>query len=236
VPIGTVDGGMIGVLDAALERNAAWVDRTASCSTIRAMESGQLMSLVLAALWGYLCGSVPFGLILTRLFGLGDIRQIGSGNIGATNVLRTGRKGIAAATLILDAAKGTLAVLVAGALGGDAAAAIAGLAAFLGHVAPLWLGFRGGKGVATFIGVLLGLSWPAGLVFAGVWLGMAALFRISSLSALTAAVLATGTAAMLAPAPAAIAVLIMATAIFFTHRANIERLRHGTEPRIRLSA
>jgi glycerol-3-phosphate acyltransferase PlsY len=107
------------------------------------MESGQAM-LVLAALWGYLCGSVPFGLILTRLFGLGDIRQIGSGNIGATNVLRTGRKGIAAATLILDAAKGTLAVLVAGALGGDVAAAIAGPAAFLGHVAPVWLRFRGG--------------------------------------------------------------------------------------------
>jgi glycerol-3-phosphate acyltransferase PlsY len=200
------------------------------------MESGQLMSLVLAALWGYLCGSVPFGLILTRLFGLGDIRQIGSGNIGATNVLRTGRKGIAAATLILDAAKGTLAVLVAGALGGDVAAAIAGPAAFLGHVAPVWLRFRGGKGVATFLGVLFGLSWPAGLAFAATWLGMAAAFRISSLSALTAAVLATAVAAMLAPAPAAVSVLIMATAIFFTHRANIERLWRGTEPRIRLSA
>jgi acyl phosphate:glycerol-3-phosphate acyltransferase len=186
--------------------------------------------------WGYLCGSVPFGLILTRLFGLGDIRQIGSGNIGATNVLRTGRKGIAAATLILDAAKGTLAVLVAGALGGDVAAAIAGPAAFLGHVAPVWLRFRGGKGVATFLGVLFGLSWPAGLAFAATWLGMAAAFRISSLSALTAAVLATAVAAMLAPAPAAVSVLIMATAIFFTHRANIERLWRGTEPRIRLSA
>ena len=194
------------------------------------------MSLVLAALWGYLCGSVPFGLILTRLFGLGDIRKIGSGNIGATNVLRTGHKGVAAATLILDAAKGTLAVLVARALGGDVGAAVAGLAAFLGHIAPLWLGFRGGKGVATFLGVLLGLSWPAGLAFAAGWLGMAAAFRISSLSALTAAVLAVGVAAMLAPAPGAIAVLIMATAIFFTHRTNIERLWRGTEPRIRLSA
>jgi glycerol-3-phosphate acyltransferase PlsY len=199
------------------------------------MESGQAM-LAVAAVWGYLCGSVPFGLILTRLFGLGDIRQIGSGNIGATNVLRTGRKGIAAATLILDAAKGTLAVLVAGALGGDVAAAIAGPAAFLGHVAPVWLRFRGGKGVATFLGVLFGLSWPAGLAFAATWLGMAAAFRISSLSALTAAVLATAVAAMLAPAPAAVSVLIMATAIFFTHRANIERLWRGTEPRIRLSA
>jgi acyl phosphate:glycerol-3-phosphate acyltransferase len=199
------------------------------------MESGQAM-LVVAALWGYLCGSVPFGLILTRLFGLGDIRQIGSGNIGATNVLRTGRKGIAAATLILDAAKGTLAVLVAGALGGDVAAAIAGPAAFLGHVAPVWLRFRGGKGVATFLGVLFGLNWPAGLAFAATWLGMAAAFRISSLSALTAAVLATAVAAMLAPSPAAVSVLIMAAAIFFTHRANIERLWRGTEPRIRLSA
>jgi glycerol-3-phosphate acyltransferase PlsY len=200
------------------------------------MESGQLMNLVLAALWGYLCGSVPFGLILTRLFGLGDIRRIGSGNIGATNVLRTGHKGIAAATLILDAAKGTLAVLVAQALGGDVAAATAGLAAFLGHVAPLWLGFRGGKGVATFLGVLLGLSWPAALAFAGSWLAMAALFRISSLSALLAATLASAVAIMLSPAPAGIAVLIMTTAIFFTHRANIERLWRGTEPRIRLSA
>ena len=220
MPNGTVDSGKIGETGA----------------TIRAMESGQLMSLALAAVWGYLCGSVPFGLILTRLFGLGDIRKVGSGNIGATNVLRTGHKGIAAATLILDAAKGTLAVLVARAIGGDGAAAIAGLGAFLGHVAPLWLGFRGGKGVATFIGVLLGLSWPAGLVFAASWLAMAALFRISSLSALTAAVLATGVATVLAPAPVAIAVLTMATAIFFTHRANIERLWRGTEPRIRLSA
>jgi acyl phosphate:glycerol-3-phosphate acyltransferase len=203
---------------------------------IHCMGSGQMTSLVLAALWGYLCGSVPFGLLLTRLLGLGDIRKIGSGNIGATNVLRTGRKGVAAATLILDAAKGTLAVLVAGALGGHVAAAIAGLAAFLGHIAPVWLNFRGGKGVATFLGVLLGLSWLAGLVFAAVWLVMAAAFRISSLSALTAAVLATGVAALLAPAPASIAVLIMATAIFFTHRANIERLWRGTEPRIRLSA
>jgi acyl phosphate:glycerol-3-phosphate acyltransferase len=200
------------------------------------MESGQLMSLVLAALWGYLCGSVPFGLILTRLFGLGDIRRIGSGNIGATNVLRTGHKGIAGATLILDAAKGTLAVLVAQALGGDVAAAVAGLAAFLGHVAPVWIGFRGGKGVATFLGVLLGLSWPAALAFAATWLAMAALFRISSLSALMAAALASAIAIMLSPAPAGIAVLMMATAIFFTHRANIERLWRGTEPRIRLNA
>jgi glycerol-3-phosphate acyltransferase PlsY len=219
VPLGTVDSGKLAETEAS----------------IRPMESGQAM-LVLAAVWGYLCGSVPFGLILTRLFGLGDIRQIGSGNIGATNVLRTGRKGIAAATLILDAAKGTLAVVVARAFGGDLAAAIAGVAAFLGHVAPLWLGFRGGKGVATFLGVLFGLSWPSGLAFAAGWLAMAGLFRISSLSALTAAVLATAVAILLAPAPAAIAILVMAAAIFFTHRANIERLWRGTEPRIRLSA
>jgi acyl phosphate:glycerol-3-phosphate acyltransferase len=194
------------------------------------------MSLVLAAAWGYLCGSVPFGLILTQLFGLGDIRQIGSGNIGATNVLRTGRKGVAALTLLLDAAKGTLAVLVARRLGGDVAAAVAGAAAFAGHVAPVWLKFRGGKGVATFLGVLFGLSWPAGLAFAAVWLAMAAAFRISSLSALTAAILASAVAAVLAPAPTAIAAAVMAAAIFFTHRANIERLIHGTEPRIRLSS
>jgi acyl phosphate:glycerol-3-phosphate acyltransferase len=194
------------------------------------------MSLLIAAAWGYLCGSVPFGLILARLFGLGDIRQIGSGNIGATNVLRTGRKGIAALTLLLDAAKGTLAVLVARYFAGELAAAIAGVAAFAGHIAPVWLKFRGGKGVATFMGVLFGLSWPASLAFAAAWLGMAAVFRISSLSALTAAVLASAVAALLAPAPAAIAVAIMAAAIFFTHRANIERLWRGTEPHIRLSS
>jgi acyl phosphate:glycerol-3-phosphate acyltransferase len=198
--------------------------------------SGHLSSLLIAAAWGYLCGSVPFGLVLTRLFGLGDIRQIGSGNIGATNVLRTGRKGVAALTLLLDAAKGTLAVLVARSLGGELAAAVAGVAAFAGHVAPVWLKFRGGKGVATFLGVLFGLSWPAGLAFAAVWLGMAAAFRISSLSALTAAVLASTVAAVFAPAPTAIAVGVMAAAIFFTHRANIERLMRGTEPRIRLSS
>ena len=195
-----------------------------------------LTLLLVAGAMGYLLGSVPFGLLLTRLFGLGDIRQIGSGNIGATNVLRTGRKGIAAATLLLDAAKGTLAMLVARSLGGDSAAAVAGAAAFLGHVAPVWLNFRGGKGVATFLGVLVGLCWPAGLTFAAAWLAMAAAFRISSLSALTAAVLAGAVAAILAPAPVAMAVAVMAGAIFFTHRANIERLWRGTEPRIRLSA
>ena len=195
-----------------------------------------LTSLLVAGAMGYLLGSVPFGLLLTRLFGLGDIRQIGSGNIGATNVLRTGRKGIAAATLLLDAAKGTLAVLVARGFGGDSAAAVAGVAAFLGHVAPVWLNFRGGKGVATFMGVLVGLCWPAGVAFAAAWLAMAAAFRISSLSALTAAVVAGAVAALLAPAPVALAVAIMVAAIFFTHRANIERLWRGTEPRIRLSA
>src|SRR5262249_1212887 len=165
-----------------------------------------------------------------------DIRQIGSGNIGATNVLRTGRKGVAALTLLLDAAKGTLAVLAARHFAGDIAAAVAGVAAFAGHIAPVWLKFRGGKGVATFMGVLFGLSWPAALAFAAAWLGMAAAFRISSLSALTGAVVASAIAAVLAPAPAAIAIAVMAAAIFFTHRANIERLLRGTEPRIRLSS
>src|SRR5690242_576740 len=142
---------------------------------------------VLAALaLGYLLGSIPFGLLLTRAAGLGDIRTIGSGNIGATNVLRTGNKGLAAATLLLDGLKGTAAVLIAGWFRGDLAL-YAGLAAFLGHIYPIWLNFKGGKGVATYLGILAGLYWPAALVFAAIWLGVAFLTRFSSLAALTAA-------------------------------------------------
>src|SRR5262245_29750082 len=139
-----------------------------------------------AFLFGYLLGSIPFGLLLTKLAGTEDLRSIGSGNIGATNVLRTGRKGLAAATLLLDALKGTAAVVIAGYFGGPNAAMVAGLGAFLGHLFPVWLSFKGGKGVAVYIGILLGLFWPAAIVFCLIWLAMAFSFRYSSLSALVA--------------------------------------------------
>ena len=144
------------------------------------------LDMIVALVFGYLCGTIPFGLILTKSAGLGDIRSIGSGNIGATNVLRTGNKKVAALTLILDALKGTVPALLMGWLYDPYAGILAGLAAFFGHLFPLWLGFKGGKGVATTIGVLFGLYWPLGLVFIAVWIAMAFLFRISSLSALTA--------------------------------------------------
>jgi acyl phosphate:glycerol-3-phosphate acyltransferase len=147
------------------------------------------LEMLIALIFGYLCGTIPFGLILTKSAGLGDIRSIGSGNIGATNVLRTGNKKVAALTLILDALKGTAPALLMGWLYGPQAAVLAGLAAFFGHLFPMWLGFKGGKGVATTIGVLFGLYWPLGLIFIAVWIAMAAVFRISSLSALTASLL-----------------------------------------------
>jgi len=180
---------------------------------------------------GYLLGSIPFGLLLTRLAGTGDIRAIGSGNIGATNVLRTGRKGLAAATLLGDMLKGTAAVLVAGALWRYEAATIAGFGAFIGHLFPVWLRFRGGKGVATFIGVLLGLAWPFVLAFAGLWLAVAALTRYSSLSALVATaatpVLLWASGNMAAPLFGVMAVLS-----WFMHRGNIRRLLDGSEGKI----
>ena len=187
------------------------------------------------ALWlavGYLFGAIPFGLILTRLAGLGDVRSIGSGNIGATNVLRTGRKGLAAATLVGDALKGTAAVLLAARLGGPDAALAAGLGAFLGHLFPVWLGFKGGKGVATFIGVLLGL-FPLGvLVFAAVWLGLAFLLRYSSASALAAS--AATPLALWAFGQGRLAVLfcVLALLLWWKHAPNIRRLAAGTEGRI----
>lgn len=191
------------------------------------------MSLLLAALLGLLLGSIPFGLILTRAAGLGDIRRIGSGNIGATNVLRTGRKGLAAATLLLDAGKGAAAVLLAEALWGGAwAGPVAGLAAALGHMFPPWLGFRGGKGVATGLGVLLAAAPAAGLAVGAVWLAVAALTRISSASALAAVVAAPPLAwALDGPVPALLA-LALAVPIVWRHQANIRRLLAGTEPRI----
>lgn len=189
----------------------------------------------LVALWlslGYLFGAIPFGLILTRLAGLGDVRAIGSGNIGATNVLRTGRKGLAAATLLGDALKGTAAVVLASRLGGQEAALAAGLGAFLGHLFPVWLGFKGGKGVATFIGVLLGL-FPLGvLVFAVIWIGLAFLLRYSSASALAAS--AATPAALWAFGQGRLAVLfcVLALLLWWKHAPNIRRLLAGTEGRI----
>jgi acyl phosphate:glycerol-3-phosphate acyltransferase len=185
-----------------------------------------------ALLGGYLLGSIPFGVLLTRAFGAGDLRQIGSGNIGATNVLRTGRKGLAAATLLGDALKGTAAVLIAAHFGGQEAALAAGLGAFLGHLFPVWLGFKGGKGVATFIGVLLGL-FPLGvLVFAAVWLGLAFLLRYSSASALAAS--AATPVALWAFGQGRLAVLfcVLALLLWWKHAPNIRRLAAGTEGRI----
>jgi glycerol-3-phosphate acyltransferase PlsY len=186
---------------------------------------------------GYLLGSIPSGYLLTRAAGLGDVRNIGSGNIGATNVLRTGHKGLAALTLVLDALKGTAAVVIGhwiGAQGGVAilASLLAGLAAFLGHVFPVWLSFRGGKGVATYIGVLLGADWRAALGFCAVWLMVAALTRYSSLSALVAALIVPlGLLASDEPATALLSA-IMSALLIWKHRANIRRLASGEEPRI----
>ncbi|MGD9545696.1 MAG: glycerol-3-phosphate 1-O-acyltransferase PlsY [Methylocystis sp.] len=180
---------------------------------------------------GYLLGSIPFGLLLTRLAGTTDLRSIGSGNIGATNVLRTGRKDLAAATLLLDGLKGVAAVLIGASLSPEGGM-IAGLAAFIGHIAPVWLHFKGGKGVATFLGVLFGLSWPAALIFCVVWLSAAALSRYSSLGALTASVAAPVALFLLGHRAEALFVAAMAAIVFYRHRENIARLRAGTETRI----
>jgi glycerol-3-phosphate acyltransferase PlsY len=186
----------------------------------------------LVAALGYLAGSVPFGLLITRAMGLGNLREIGSGNIGATNVLRTGNKGAAAATLILDALKGAAAVLVARALWGETAGMVAGAAAFLGHLYPVWLGFRGGKGVATFLGVLLALAWPVGLIACATWALTAKIGKISSLAALVAAGTAPVWLWLLGPQGSVWPGLAMAVLVFLRHHENIARLRAGTEPRI----
>ena len=188
--------------------------------------------LTLAATFGYLLGSVPFGLVITRALGLGDLRQIGSGNIGATNVLRTGNKPAALATLLLDSGKGAIAVLIARALIGEDAAQIAGAAAFFGHVYPIWLKFNGGKGVATFLGTLLALAWPVGLAACGLWALTAAVFRISSLSALVAAALAVPAALLLGRPEVTLLTLLLAALVFWRHRSNIGRILAGTEPKI----
>jgi acyl phosphate:glycerol-3-phosphate acyltransferase len=181
---------------------------------------------------GYLLGSIPFGLILTRLAGTPDLRSIGSGNIGATNVLRTGRKGLAAATLICDMLKGTLAVLVAGYFGGLDAAMLAALGAFLGHLFPVWLGFKGGKGVAVYIGVLIGLFWPAAVVFCVLWLAIAAISRYSSLAALVASVVTPIYLWWFGHLALALLFAVLTLLLFYMHRANIARLQGGTETRI----
>jgi acyl phosphate:glycerol-3-phosphate acyltransferase len=184
-----------------------------------------------ALLIGYLLGSIPFGVLLTRIAGAGDLRQIGSGNIGATNVLRTGRKGLAAATLLLDMAKGAAAVLIAAPLT-PVGAMLAGTAAFIGHCYPVWLGFRGGKGVATLMGIVVALYWPAGLVYAVVWLTLLATLRISSVAGMAAAISAPVSVAYFGEVDLVLMLLALALIVLWKHRDNIDRLINGTEPRI----
>ena len=188
--------------------------------------------LVVAFALGYLLGSIPFGLILTRFAGTQDLRTVGSGNIGATNVLRTGRKGLAAATLLGDMLKGTLAVIVAGSIGGPTAAMIAALGAFLGHLFPVWLQFKGGKGVAVYIGVLLGLFWPAAVMFGVIWLTTAFTTRYSSLSALVASFVTPIFLWWFGHAALASLFAVLTMLLFYMHRENIKRLQAGTEGRI----
>ena len=192
------------------------------------------MSLLAAAVLGYLLGSIPSGLLVTRMGGFGDIRRIGSGNIGATNVLRTGSKGAAALTLVLDLAKGWAAVVVAGGWGEEAATAAAGCVV-IGHMFPLWLGFRGGKGVATALGVLIALAWPVALLGAGVWLATAVIFRYSSLAALVSAVASAVLAPFLVDRLTAAVIAGIALLIILRHHANIRRLISGSESRMSLT-
>ena len=194
------------------------------------------LALLAAAVIGYVAGSIPFGLLVTRIAGAEDPRTLGSGNIGATNVLRTGHKGLAAATLLLDAAKGAAVVLLVAAiwpdgLGPSLPAVVAGGFAFLGHVAPVWLGFRGGKGVATLLGVALALAWPCAVVFVAVWLAAFAITRHSSVGGIAAAIATPLGAAVLNEPSLTLLFLILAGAVVWKHRGNVERLLDGTEPR-----
>jgi glycerol-3-phosphate acyltransferase PlsY len=191
-----------------------------------------LSSAVAAAVFGYLCGSIPFGIILTRLAGTMDIRSIGSGNIGATNVLRTGRKGLAAATLLGDALKGTFAVLVVSHAFGRELAIVTAFGAFVGHLFPVWLRFKGGKGVATYIGVLIALAWPVALAFCLIWLAVAAISRYSSLAGLIASALTPLMLAAIGQRAAALVFVLLTTLLWLRHRGNIVRLINGTESRI----
>lgn len=188
--------------------------------------------LLLTAVLGYLLGSIPFGVVVTRVMGLGDLRQIGSGNIGATNVLRTGNKRAALATLLLDGGKGALAVLVARWLLAEDAAQVAGLAAFLGHLFPVWLSFRGGKGVATFLGLLLALNWMVGAAVCLTWLVTAAIGRVSSIAALVAAASSGLWIALLTDGRLLLLSLVLTVLIYVRHAENLKRIKAGTEPRI----
>lgn len=192
-------------------------------------------SLTLLALWaalGYLLGSVPFGVVLARAMGLGNLREIGSGNIGATNVLRTGNKLAALLTLLLDGAKGAVAALIAYAVSGEDAAQLSGLMAFLGHCYPVWLGFRGGKGVATFLGLVLALSWPVGLACCASWVLGALVTRMSSFAAIIAAVLSPVWVLLLGQGQLLLLAVVLTLIVLWRHRDNIARIRAGTEPRI----
>ena len=188
--------------------------------------------LPVALIIGYLLGSIPFGLVLTKLAGTPDLRSIGSGSIGATNVLRTGRKGLAVATMLLDALKGTLAVVIAGYFGGPNAAMLAGLGAFLGHLFPVWLKFKGGKGVAVYIGILLGLFWPAAIVFCLIWLAVAFSFRYSSLAALVASFVTPLFLWWFGHPALASLFVVLTLLLFWKHSENIKRLQTGTEGKI----
>lgn len=191
-----------------------------------------LPALLLWAAVGYVLGSIPFGMVLSKVMGLGNLREIGSGNIGATNVLRTGSKKAAALTLILDGGKGAVAVLIARAMASEDAAQVAGLMAFLGHCYPVWLKFKGGKGVATFLGLMLALAWPVGIACCLTWLATAAVSRISSLSALVAAASGAVWMLILGYGSAVVLAVVLAVIVFARHHENISRLRAGTEPKI----
>lgn len=195
------------------------------------LESATSVLLLWAAI-GYLLGSIPFGMVLARVMGLGNLRDIGSGNIGATNVLRTGSKKAAALTLLLDGGKGAVAVLLAHSIVGEDAAQIAGLCAFLGHCYPVWLKFKGGKGVATFLGIMLALAWPVGLACCATWLVTAVIGRISSLAAIVAAASSTAWMVLLDRPSAFFLGVVLTLIVFWRHRENIARLRQGTEPKI----
>lgn len=191
-----------------------------------------LPMLILWGVVGYLLGSIPYGMVLARVMGLGNLREVGSGNIGATNVLRTGNKTAAGLTLVLDAAKGAMALLLARAFAGEDAAQLAGVMAMIGHCYPVWLNFRGGKGVATFLGLMLALAWPVGVACCAVWLIAAAIWRISSMGALAAASACTFLMVVLGQGSALLMGIVLTLLIFWRHRENIRRIKAGTEPKI----
>lgn len=228
-------GAFLAAASYAAQADPSAADAVLTPPPLSSLET--VLAYLLPAALGYVLGSIPFGLLLTRLAGLGDIRAVGSGNIGATNVLRTGRKGLAALTLLLDALKGALAVILGYRVGARFGLAIdgsliAGLAAFLGHIFPAWLGFKGGKGVATYIGVIGGLAWPGAAIFCAVWLATALLTRYSSASALAASAATPVALFGLGYVPEALLSLLMSLLLAWKHEGNIRRLLKGEEPRI----